>query len=260
MAGRGDATMGLLAGKIVLITGAASGIGRAAAILAARDGAQVFAADVNEDGVRATRAEIEAQGGMAAALHVDLSDAATVAAMVADVMAGAGRLDGAINCAGVGLGAVGSAGQKLAEVEADAFSRMIDINLTGVWRSMKEELKVMTAGGSIVNVASVAGLMAFPTASSYVAAKHGVIGLTKAAAVDYGPLGIRINALCPGYTDTPLISHVPQATREALSARIPLRRLARAEEIAAQALWMLSDRASYLNGAALAVDGGLTAC
>ncbi|MGV0908672.1 SDR family NAD(P)-dependent oxidoreductase [Martelella sp. FOR1707] len=250
----------LLAGKVILITGAASGIGRAAAILAAREGARVFIADLDLAGARAAQVEIEAEGGAAEALRVDLSDASTISAMIAHVMAAAGRLDGAVNAAGIGVGAVGSAGQKIGEIAPEAWSRMLDINLTGVWRSMQEELRVMKAGGAIVNMASVAGLMAFPNAGAYVAAKHGVIGLTRAAAVDYGPSGIRINALCPGYTDTPLIAHVPPAARAALSARIPLRRLAEPEEIAIQALWMLSDRASYLNGAALAVDGGHTAC
>lgn len=249
---------GLLAGKIVLITGAASGIGAATARAAARDGALVALADRNLDGARALAREIAQSGATAEALAVDVADRDSVAAMVAGVVDRFGRLDAALNNAGIGSNETGSTGLKTGELDYESWRLMIDVNLTGVWLCMKHELATMTAGASIVNMASIAGLVGMPMASHYAAAKHGVIGLTKSAAIDYGRAGIRVNAICPGYVETPLIAHSSADKLEAIARKTPIGRLARAEEIADQAVWLMSDRSAYVTGAALAVDGGFT--
>ena len=136
---------------------------------------------------------------------------------------------------------------------------MLDVNLTGVWLCMKHEIAVMTRGAAIVNMASIAGLIGLPRAAHYTAAKHGVVGLTKAAAIDYADLGIRINAICPGFVETPLTATSKAEKRAASVAKTPIGRYATAEEIAAQAIWLMSDRSGYVTGAAIAVDGGYTA-
>lgn len=247
-----------LKGKVLLVTGGASGIGAAAVELAGSCGAKVCVADLDLGHAEATASEAGAAGHVVAH-QVDVSDGASVAKLIAFVLSRFGRLDGAFNNAGIGLGAVGAAGLKVDQVEEDAWRRMLDVNLTGVWLCMRAELGMMSSGAAIVNTASIAGLSAMPNAAPYVAAKHGVIGLTKAAAVDYGPAGIRVNAICPGYTDTPLIGHVDDARRHDLAMRKPLRRFARPHEIARQALWLLSDHSSYVTGSAFAVDGGYSA-
>ncbi|PXW50923.1 NAD(P)-dependent dehydrogenase (short-subunit alcohol dehydrogenase family) [Chelatococcus asaccharovorans] len=246
-------------GKVLLVTGGASGIGAAAVKIAAASGAKVCVADVDLQAAEELARQVDPEGRNILSCQVDVSDDRSVTAMMAALVERFGRLDGAFNNAGIGLGAVESAGRKAAEVREEAWRRMLDVNLTGVWLCMKAELRTMRSGAAIVNASSIAGLSAMPMSAPYVAAKHGVVGLTKAAAIDYGPAGIRINAICPGYTDTPLIGHVGKERRSDLAARKPLGRFGQPDEIARQAIWLLSDNSSYVTGAAFTVDGGYSA-
>lgn len=259
MSGNPDAITGggLLRDRVVLVTGAASGIGAEAARVAVREGARVALADRNLDGARSVATELAAQGE-AAAFAVDVADPDSVAALMAAVTGRFGALHGALNNAGIGSRETGSAGKRTADLDLEAWRRMIDVNLTGVWLCMKHQLRVMGPGASIVNVASVAGLVGMPMASHYAAAKHGVVGLSRSAAVDYGRAGIRVNALCPGYVDTPLIAHSTPEKRADVTDRTLLGRLATPGEIAEQAAWLLSPRSGYVTGSAVAIDGGYT--
>lgn len=251
---------GLLDGKVVLVTGAAGGIGRATSLLAAKEGARVAATDVSEEGVEATAELVRAAGGEAIALPADLTVGASVDAMVAAAVDHYGRLDGAFNNAGVSGGQIGQGGRSVAEWDEEAFDRAVAVNLKGVWLCMRAQLKQMTAqgGGAIVNTASLAGLTGFKTTAGYAAAKHGVIGLTKTAAIEYAPT-IRINAVCPGYTDTDLMKDAKRRSGATIMARIPLGALAQPDDIAEMACWLLSDRAGYATGGSFVVDGGYMA-
>lgn len=249
----------LLDGRVVLITGAASGIGAATARLAAREGALLCLADIDHAGAGRVAAEAEKDGARALAVEVDVVSDRSIAGMVEAVEREYGRLDAAFNNAGIGSAATGTTGKRVHEIPDEAWEKMIAVNLGGVWRCMKHELRLMKAGGSIVNTASIAGVVGLRAAAAYVAAKHGVVGLTRAAAIDCGADGIRVNALCPGYVDTPLVSHAAPDKREEVSAGTPLRRFANAAEIAETAIWLLSDRSSFTTGAAITVDGGYTA-
>lgn len=245
-------------GKIAFITGGASGLGRAAALQLAAQGARVAIADVQLDQARALAEYIVASGGSAIAIPVDVRSDEEVEAGVQSTVATFGRLDIAINAAGIGGPEV-----KTAEYPPSDWDRVIDINLTGVWRSMRHEIPAMLANGSgvIVNVASVAGLGGFPRHPAYAASKHGVIGLTRTAALEYGRKGIRINALCPGFTLTPMVQQMLDAGLpiEQLLARVPLGRLGTSEEVAATAIYLCSEAAAFMMGHALAIDGGITA-
>ncbi len=247
-------------GKVVLITGAGSGIGRMAALAFARQGAKLVISDVNDEGGAETVAQIHALGGGAVYVHCDVAQAEQVEALLKHTVAGYGRLDCAINNAGIS----GNMVRRLHEIDETAFDQIIAINLKGVWLSMKYELPVLLAGGggAIVNISSVAGLGGAPKAAAYAASKHGVIGLTRTAAVEYAKFNIRVNAICPSYTDTPMVSDFtrddPVLDRLTQQAS-PMKRLGRPEEIAAAIVWLASDAASFTNGVALAVDGGLTA-
>jgi NAD(P)-dependent dehydrogenase (short-subunit alcohol dehydrogenase family) len=250
---------GLLEGKAALITGAGGGIGRAAALAFAREGARVAAADLAEDAVRETVAQINAKGGQALALASgDVASDAAVQDMVAAVVAAYGRLDCAFNNAGIASWHVEAAGRKTADWPEAAFDRMIAVNLKGVWLCMKHEIVQMLAqgGGAIVNTASIAGLAGLPTSSAYVAAKHGVVGLTKTAAIEYAQGGIRINAVCPGYIETPMTAPMGLERSAAVLAQTPAKRMGEPEEIAEMVVWLACDRASYVTGAAYNVDGG----
>ena len=179
-------------------------------------------------------------------------------AMVDAVIGAYGRLDCAFNNAGIAGWQVEAAGKKTAEWSEEAFDRMIAVNLKGVWLCMKHELLRMQAqgGGAIVNTASIAGLAGLPTSSAYVAAKHGVVGLTKTAAIEYAEAGIRVNAVCPGYIKTPMTEETMRRRGAAIIAQTPLKRMGSPEEIAEMVVWLLSERASYVTGAAYNVDGG----
>jgi NAD(P)-dependent dehydrogenase (short-subunit alcohol dehydrogenase family) len=252
---------GLLDGKSALITGAGGGIGRAAALAFAREGARLAVADLAAEAAAETVAQINALGGQAIILLGDVTRDADVKAMIDDTLAAFGRLDCAFNNAGIAGWHVDAAGRKTAEWSEEAFDRMIAVNLKGVWLCMRHELVQMQAqgGGAIVNTASIAGLIGLPTSSAYVAAKHGVIGLTKTAAIEYAEAGIRVNAVCPGYIKTPMTAEVMQRRGAAILAQTPMKRMGEPEEIAEMVVWLCSDRASFVSGAAYNVDGGYMA-
>ncbi|MGH7036729.1 MAG: glucose 1-dehydrogenase [Stellaceae bacterium] len=252
---------GLLDGKSALITGAGGGIGRAAALAFAREGARLAVADIAAATAKATVAEINALGGQAIILTGDVTRDGDVKTMIEDTLSAFGRLDCAFNNAGIAGWHVDAAGKKTAEWSEEAFDRMIAVNLKGVWLCMRHELVQMQAqsGGAIVNTASIAGLVGLPTSSAYVAAKHGVIGLTKTAALEYAEAGIRVNAVCPGYIKTPMTVEVMQRRGAAILAQTPLKRIGEPAEIAEMVVWLCSDRASFVSGAAYNVDGGYMA-
>lgn len=248
----------MLQGKTALVTGGASGIGRAAAIALAREGARLAVADRAEPSE--TVAAINAAGGQAIAIAADVTDEAQVAAMVARTVAAYGRLDCAFNNAGIAPRHVGPAGQRIHEMSRESFTAMLDVNLTGVFLCIKHEVPHMLgAGGAIVNTASIAGLLGLPTASNYTAAKHGVVGLTRAAALEYAMDKIRVNAVCPGYVRTPMTDETMRTKGEYLMARVPTHRLGEPEEIAEAVVWLLSERASFVTGSAYTLDGGYSA-
>ncbi|MCO5994225.1 SDR family NAD(P)-dependent oxidoreductase [Actinoallomurus rhizosphaericola] len=247
--------MSAMSGKVGLVTGAGSGIGRAAALEFARNGATVAVLDIDESTAAETTEMIRKDGGEALAVAVDIADERSVQAAVERTVTAYGGLDFAVNNAGLA-----SHHRRLDEMTLDEFERVVHVNLAGTFLCMRYELPALRrrGGGAIVNVASNGGLYAIPTAPAYVAAKHGVVGLTKVAAVDYAPDGIRVNAVCPGPTLTPGFEEVAAGTdmiaRQA--AMTPLGRLATSEEAAAAAVWLCSDAASFVTGIALSVDGG----
>ncbi|MBX9750299.1 MAG: SDR family oxidoreductase [Roseococcus sp.] len=245
----------MLAGRVALVTGGASGIGRATALRMAEEGARVLVADRDGEGAARTAAAIVQAGGEARGHAADVTDEAQVAAMVQAALTAYGALDCAFNNAGVAP----SEAQPLAEIAAEEWGRVIAINLTGVFLCLKHEVAAMRSGGSIVNTSSIAGRIALPKAGAYVAAKHGVIGLTKVAALDHGKDGIRVNAICPGYVETPLAHRSIERRREAILARMPLGRIGTVEEIAEVVVWLCSDHARFVTGEAIAADGGHTA-
>ena len=241
-------------GRVALVTGAAGGIGRAAALGFARAGASVVVADVNEVGGNETVALAETAGGRAKFVHADVASSESVQQMVDATIAEFGRLDYAHNNAGV-AGEQGDVGE-IAEAEWD---RVQGVMLRGVYLCMKYEIPhLLATGGAIVNTASGAGLIAYPGQSPYVSSKHGVIGLTKTAAMEYGVRGVRINAVCPGTVITPMVETVIQdpSVEPALIALHPIGRIGTADEVANAVLWLCSDDASFVLGHALAVDGG----
>ena len=244
--------------KSIVVTGAGSGIGRAAAIMFAAEGGRVLVVDRYEADARETAARIQEAGGAAHAMAGDVSRAADCKAMVEAAVAAHGRLDVAFNNAGIG-----GSGFPLAEEEEIAFDETIAVNLKGVFLSMKYEIPAMvkTGGGAIVNTASVAGLVGEPGIATYAASKHGVVGLTRTAALDHIRQGVRINAVCPGATRTPLLERWFQDpnVESFVMNRHPIGRIGAPEEIARVALFLASDDASFVVGQAWAVDGGLTA-
>jgi NAD(P)-dependent dehydrogenase (short-subunit alcohol dehydrogenase family) len=255
---REETMAGLLEGKSALITGGGGGIGRATALAFAREGARLAVADYAADMAAETVALVNAAGGQAITLTGDVTRAKDVKTMLDDTIVAYGRLDCAFNNAGIAGWQVEAAGKKTAEWSEAAFDRMIAVNLKGVWLCMKHELTQMQAqgGGAIVNTASIAGLAGLPTSSAYVAAKHGVIGLTKTAAIEYAEAGIRVNAVCPGYIQTRMTEETMRRRGAAILAQTPLGRMGNPEEIAEMVVWLCSDRASYVTGAAYNVDGG----
>jgi glucose 1-dehydrogenase len=251
---------GLLDGKVALVTGAAEGMGAATARVFAAAGAQVLAADVKADVGEETVERIRADGGSASFCAADVSKAADVDAMVREAVERYGRLDCAVNNAGVSPD-----NDPMAELQESEFDRVIGVNLKGVALCLKYELAQMLKqgdGGAIVNVASVSSFRPQPNNAAYNASKHGVIGLTKTASLENAPLGIRVNAVCPGAIDTPMIRRALDATGLTEQDFAPVislfGRFGRPEEVAQASLWLCSEQASYVTGAALAVDAGYT--
>jgi len=250
---------GILEGKAALVTGGASGIGRAAAVAMAKEGARVAVADRTQESAAATVALINAAGGQAVAIGGDVTKESDVTAMVARTVAAFGKIDCAFNNAGISGRAVGPVGQKTHEMSRESFDGMLAVNLTGVFLCMKHEIAQMLkqgTGGSIVNTSSIAGLVGLPTASHYVAAKHGVVGLTKTAAMEYARDKIRVNCVNPGYIKTPMTDETMKTRYDELMTKVPMNRLGVPEEIAEAVVWICSDKASFVTGASHIIDGG----
>ncbi len=244
---------------MALITGAASGIGRVAARAFAREGARVLLSDLTADGGQETARMIKAEGGTATFVRADVTSGPDVKAMVSEVDRAYGRLDFAVNNAGID-----GARAPTADYPEETWAQVVAVNLTGVFLCMKYEIPLMLRqrGGSIVNLASVAGVTGFPAHSAYTASKHGVIGLTKTAALEYAKAGLRVNSVCPCYTRTPMLERIVRAKPELeakLQARVPLGRLGTPEEIAAAILYLCTDSASFITGHSLVMDGGIVA-
>lgn len=245
-------------GKVALVTGAAGGIGRESARLFAEESARVVVADINLVGAEETAQMIVSEGGEAIAVPVDVADSASVKAMVAETVSRFGRLDIAHNNAGIK-----GADETVADMSEEVWRAGISIMLDGVFYCMKHEIPIMleNGGGAIINTSSGAGLIGVPRFSNYVAAKHGVIGLTKAAALEYAQLGIRINAICPGTARSQMVDDWMQGSTEAeasVAALHPLGRIAEPREIAQAAVWLASPASSFVIGSSLVVDGGYT--
>jgi len=245
-------------GKVAFVTGAASGIGHAAALAFAREGASVVIADMNEQGNQETVRMIEERGGRALAVRCDVTRVEDVRRALDAAIETFGQLDYAFNNAGIEYTI-----KAMADIAEEEWDRIMAIDLRGVFLCMKYEIPLMLkqGGGAIVNTSSGAGVKGFKGGAAYVAAKHGVVGLSKAAALDYAQSNIRINAVCPGIIETPMMDRFSGGTpesRQAVIAQEPVGRMGRPEEIAAIVVWLCSDAASFITGAAIVADGGQT--
>lgn len=245
-----------LQNKVALVTGAGSGIGKAVAELYAKLGAKVVVSDVNETHGADVVSQIKAAGGEAIFIKADVSDAAACEALVAGTVKQYGSLDIAVNNAGIG-GEANLAG----DMSINGWDKVIAVNLSSVFYCMKYELQQMLkqGKGAIVNMASILGQVGFATASGYVAAKHGVVGLTQNAAIEYADKGIRINAVGPAFINTPLLDNMDAATKQMLVSLHPIGRLGEANEVAELVAWLSSDKASFVTGSYYPVDGGYLA-
>jgi NAD(P)-dependent dehydrogenase (short-subunit alcohol dehydrogenase family) len=246
-------------GKVAFVTGAASGIGRATALAFAREGASVVVADISEQGNQETAHTIEELGGRAIAVRCDVTRTEDVKAALDKTVEAFGRLDFAFNNAGIEP----RKAAPTAEYEEEEWNRIIDINLRGVFLCMKHEIPLILkqGRGAIVNTSSGAGIIGIKGSPAYTAAKHGVIGLTKAAALDYAAQNIRVNAVCPGYIDTPMMGRFTGDTDEGRAkviAEEPIGRMGKPEEIAEAVIWLCSDAAAFMIGHAMVIDGGQT--
>ncbi|MFD7292495.1 glucose 1-dehydrogenase [Streptomyces sp. NPDC059897] len=245
-------------GQVALVTGAASGMGLATARAFAEAGAAVALADLDQKAAERAAEELTTAGHRVIGVGCDVADEDQAAAMVARTVETFGRLDMAFNNAGIQAPPADAADETAAD-----FDRVNAVNLRGIWTSQKHELRQMRAQGSgaIVNCSSLGGLVGLPERAAYHASKHGVIGLTKSAAVEYAPKGVRINAVCPGVIETPMVADMLEGQAEAMAAIIgeqPIGRLGTADEIASAVLWLCSPAASFVVGVALPVDGGFT--
>jgi len=245
--------VGMLEGKVAIVTGGGSGIGRAACLLFAREGASVVVADINEAAAKAVANEI---GPQALAFRVDVADRGSTDAMVQAALDRFGKLDAAFNNAG--LSGRTERFTRTGDFPEDESDRLIAVNQQGVWNCMRSELKAMMAGGggAIVNTSSLAGTRGYAGMSPYAATKHAVIGLTRTAGIEYASKNIRVNAVLPGGVDTPMNDSMPDGWQEIVAKTQPMKRVGKPEEIAEAACWLLSDRASFVTAQALNVDGG----
>ncbi len=251
----------LVLDKSIIITGAATGIGRSAALLFAREGARLALADVDEKRVQQTAAMARDEGAEAFAIQADVSKEGDVRALVEHTVKNFGRLDAAFNNAGI-EGAMAP----LAECSRENWDRTIAVNLTGTYLCMQVQIRQMLAqqdpGGAIVNNASVAGLVGFAGLPAYVASKHAICGLTKSTALELAERRVRVNAVCPGVIQTEMVERVTGGDKDAeaqFTALEPMGRMGRAEEVAEAALWLCSDRSSFVTGECMTVDGGFVA-
>ncbi|WP_343700684.1 SDR family oxidoreductase [Chitinophaga sp.] len=246
----------LFTGKVALVTGAGSGIGEATALLYAAHGAKVIVSDVNERGGNETVEAIRKNGGEAQFVRCDVSKAAECEKLVSATVKAYGRLDAACNNAGIG-------GEQhlIADMSLEGFDKVIAINLSSVFYCMKYQIPAMlkNGGGAIVNMASILGQVGFAYSAGYVAAKHGVVGLTQNAGLEYSAQGIRVNAVGPGFIDTPLLKEADPQMKAGLVAKHPIGRLGKAEEVAEIVIWLSSEKASFVTGAYYPVDGGYLA-
>lgn len=250
----------MLENKVILVTGGSTGIGRATATILAAEGARVIIVDVQDAEGEETVETIRRMNGLAEYHHADVGDYDRMSAVIEAGAAKYGKLDGAFNNAGIE-----GPTAKILDVSVADWDRVIRVNLTGVFVCMKCEIEQMVkqdGGGSIVSTASAAGLIGIPGASSYNASKHGVVGLTKTVALEYAAKKIRVNAVCPGFIETPMLDRVTEAStkiRDHMIAAVPMRRVAEASEIGEAAAWLLSEKSSYVTGTAMPVDGGWVA-